>query len=300
MLPPWVGGGLPDGATKGPDEAPLEEREPSPGAEEAPEINPFYRVYRYYSSEKKEDEVKNMKPEEAARELGEKNSEFVQKMEELKETVQMLAKPDGSKENPARTCRDIKSNYPEKATGQYWLDPNMGCTSDAILVSCNFTMDDIVTCVKPKQEMTIPKDYWNKKLTHARKWFVEDHNLGNIEYEAEMSQLTYLSYLSREAFQTVTIHCKNQVVWFDNAAGNHKSAMHFMGTKRTEFTPISKKRVMFEEISDGCKHKRNTWDSTVLKFRTSKFVRLPIVDVAPVKQEKTSMFGLELGSVCFV
>ena len=79
-------------------------------------------------------QVKNMKPEEAARELGEKNSEFVQKMEELKETVQMLAKPDGSKENPARTCRDIKSNYPEKATGQYWLDPNMGYTSDAILV----------------------------------------------------------------------------------------------------------------------------------------------------------------------
>merc|ERR1712142_913710 len=75
-------------------------------------------------------------------------------------------------------------------------------------------------------------------------------------------------------------------------------ALH--GYQHTQFTPISKKRVMYETISDGCQHNRNNWDSTVLKFRTSKFVRLPIVDVAPVKQGKTSEFCLEMGSVCFV
>jgi len=241
-----------------------------------------------------------MKPEEAVQELGAKNSEFRKKMEELKETVEMLAKPDGSKDNPARTCRDIKSYYPNSPSGMYWLDPNRGCTSDAIQVHCNFTIDEIITCVRPKDKESIPKDVWSSKLTHARKWMVEDHNLANIEYEADMSQLTYLSYLSREAFQTVTVHCKNHIVWYDSAAGNHKSAMHFMGTKHTQFTPISKKRVMYETISDGCQHNRNNWDSTVLKFRTSKFVRLPIVDVAPVKQGKTSEFGLEMGSVCFV
>lgn len=243
-----------------------------------------------------------MKPEEAVQELGAKNSEFRVKMEELKKTVEMLSKPDGkTKANPARTCRDIKSYYPDTPSGNYWLDPNRGCSSDAIQVHCNFTMEEVITCVKPRQQMAIKKNYWSE-LTHARKWFVEDHNLGNIEYEADMSQLTYLQYLSREAFQTVTVHCKNHAVYFDNKAGNHKSGMHFMGTKRTEFTPTMKnsKRVVFEDISDGCKHRRNSWESTVLRFRTSKFVRLPIVDVAPVKQDKSSMFGLELGPVCFV
>jgi len=240
-----------------------------------------------------------MKPEEAFGELEKKNSEFRERMEELKQTVARLEKPDGSKDNPARTCRDIKSYYPEKESGMYWLDPNRGCTSDAILVHCNFTEMDIITCVKAKDE--IKADAWSKKMTHARKWFVEDHNLGKMEYEADMSQLTYLSYLSREAFQTVTINCMNQVAWYDSETGNHDKAIHFMGTKRTEFTPIPEKRIMLDIIKDDCQHKRNQWDQTVLRFRSSKFVRLPIVDMAPVfNADSAARFGVTLGDVCFV
>jgi len=298
MLPPWVGGGLPDGATKGPDELPREE-EPSPGEETAPEINPFYRVYRYYSSEKNDEQVKNMKPEEAEEELGKKNTEFRERMEELKQTVSSLEKPDGSKENPARTCRDIKSYYPNKPSGMYWLDPNRGCTSDAILVDCNFAEMEVITCINATEN--IKNDAWSQKMTHARKWFHEDHNLGAMTYTADMSQLTYLSYLSREAYQTVTIHCKNQVAWFDSVNNNHDKAIHFMGTKRTEFTPIEEKRIMHDVIRDECQHKKQDWDTTILRFKSSKFVRLPIVDMAPVfTADKEAMFGVELGPVCFL
>merc|ERR1712080_849 len=57
-IPPWMGGGLPDGANKGDDEAPPEDREgPAPPEERVPENNPFYQVYRYYSSEKADEKV---------------------------------------------------------------------------------------------------------------------------------------------------------------------------------------------------------------------------------------------------
>lgn len=294
MLPPWVGGGLPDGAQKGPDEVgPGGEEEPNPGGEEVPEINPFYRVYRYYSSaDKKAEEVK-------VEDLTEKNDEFRVKMEELKESVSKLAKPDGSKMNPARTCRDIKSYYPESSSGEFWLDPNRGCASDAIKVTCTFNEDDIVTCVNAKNK--IEEGAWSQKMTHARKWFSEDHNLGSMEYEADMSQLTYLSYLSREAYQQVTIKCKNQVAWFNNVSKHYDEAIHFMGTKRTVFSPMQQKRVMHEVMYDGCSNLKNTWDSTILKFSSSKFVRLPITDMAPVhSSDAEARFGVELGPVCFI
>jgi len=244
-----------------------------------------------------------MKPEEMTSELGQRNAEFKQRMDKLRQEVNMLTKPDGSKAHPARTCRDLKANYPDMPSGQYWLDPNAGCISDAIKVSCDFSSMDIVTCIDPKHRMSIPTDYWSHKLTHARKWMGEDHKFTNIEYESDMSQLTYLSYLSREAFQQVTVHCDNQIVWNDNKNSNFKDAFHFMGTKRTVFTPHSNvsKRSQVEVIEDGCsKPKAGTMDKTKLKFRTSKFVRLPIVDVMPTKQHKKSRFGVEMGPVCFV
>jgi len=257
-----------------------------------PEINPFYRVYRYYSSgEKKAEEVK-------IDDLTEKNQEFREKMEELKTTVSKLEKPNGSQMNPARTCRDIKSYYPESSSGEFWLDPNRGCASDAIKVNCTFGEDEITTCVNAKTE--IREDAWSQKMSHARKWFSEDHNLGSIEYEADMSQLSYLSYLSREAFQEVTVTCRKQAVWYNNVAGNHDQAIHFMGTKRTVFSPIQHKRVITEVEYDGCSNLGDN-DYTLLKFRSTKFVRLPITDMAPMHSSNPqARFGVKLGPVCFV
>ena len=35
--------------------------------------------------------------------------------------------------------------------GFYWIDPNQGCTDDAILVFCNFTAEG-QTCVYPDKD----------------------------------------------------------------------------------------------------------------------------------------------------
>lgn len=304
MLPPWVGGGMADGSTKGDNEGELPTEGEELPPEELPEINPFYKVFRYYSSAKNEEQLKTMAPEEAVTELGKKNSEFSDKLEKVKVNIKDVQRPDGSRENPGRTCRDINLYYPEKISGMFWIDPNGGCLSDAIMVHCNFTdMGDSITCIKPDthgQAMSVERAAWSKKLTHARKWLSEDHDLANIDYQASASQLKYLSHLSREAYQTVTIHCKDQVVWYDSSKGNYEKAMHFMGSNQMVYTPIIKKRISTQVIQDGCKSQSKDWSSTVLRFVSRKFVHLPIVDVAPVRSERDARFGIELGPVCFL
>jgi collagen type II alpha len=300
MLPPWIGGGLPDGATKGGEE-PEPEGPLSAGEEAPPPVNPFYRVYRYYSSDKATEDV-------SSEELNQKNADFRERMEGLKEVVNKLEMPDGSQEYPARTCRDLhaymKSQDKPQSSGMYWIDPNKGCTSDAIEVYCDFTnADAITTCVNPMKKMAIEKDNWSSQmLTQARKWFNEDHQLGTLEYAADHSQLTYLGYLSSKATQQVTVHCNNKVAWYDNARQNYKNGMHFMGTKNTEFSYYSvNKKLIPEVVEDGCASKQASDSKTVLNFSTNKFIRLPIVDVAPTYDSDTSAkFGIELGPVCFV
>lgn len=40
-------------------------------------------------------------------------------------------------------------------TGTYWVDPNLGCASDTIEVSCNFTHGG-QTCLKPITASKVP------------------------------------------------------------------------------------------------------------------------------------------------
>ena len=66
-------------------------------------------------------------------------------------------KPDGTKDNPAMSCKDLKACYPDLddgtpssddisnrrflslSLGYYWIDPNEGCPFDAVHVYCDFS-----------------------------------------------------------------------------------------------------------------------------------------------------------------
>lgn len=48
---------------------------------------------------------------------------------------------------PAQSCEHILSVNITALSGLYWIDPNLGCSSDAILVYCNFTSNE--TCIYP-------------------------------------------------------------------------------------------------------------------------------------------------------
>lgn len=123
-----------------------------------------------------------------------------------------------------------------------------------------------------------------------------------MQYTATSSQLRYLGYLSKSATQNVTVHCKNYIAWFDRQLGNHEQSLKFRGTEDQVFEYMqTDSKFSPQIIRDGCSNNQATWDTTVFKFTSNKFIRLPITDMAPTQNKnRDSMFGLELGPVCFV
>lgn len=63
--------------------------------------------------------------------------------------VEAMRRPDGSREHPARSCHDIKIGYKDIEDGHYWVDPNRGCSRDAIPVYCRFSEGGGATCLPP-------------------------------------------------------------------------------------------------------------------------------------------------------
>ena len=52
-----------------------------------------------------------------------------------------------TKRQPAHDCNHVRILNRAAENGVYWIDPNLGCSSDAILVYCNFTLNE--TCIPP-------------------------------------------------------------------------------------------------------------------------------------------------------
>jgi len=197
----------------------------------------------------------------------------------------------------------LKDYDPELKSGLYWIDPNRGCKEDAIRVHCNFTEDEIRTCVFPAKEMAVEKDHWAKKIASVStdKYFNEHHELGSLDYSAEHSQLKYLGLLSNNAVQNITVHCKEQAVWLNQNTNGYEMAMKFKGMNDQVFQRSKDEgRYTPKALSDECSYMSKSWRKTVLEFSAHKYIRLPIVDFAPsASNGKSSEFGIELGPVCF-
>merc|ERR1712226_1013352 len=267
--------------------------------ERVPEMNPFYQVYRYYSSKTEDVDEKTVKSK-----LNDQEMIFNTRLQTLKGKVdQFVKKPNGTKDFPARTCFDLKAYHPELKSDFYWIDPNRGCKEDAIRVHCNFTEeeDKITTCVFPSKAMTVEKKQWAKSMfsASADRYFDEHHDLGELAYTADTTQLKYLGLLSTNARQNVTIHCRGRAVWFDRTTDGYKHAMKFKGMNEQVFEKSKTERYTPKELKDECQYVTKQWRETTLEFNSHKFIRLPIVDFAPSVAEKNSEFGIELGPVCF-
>lgn len=61
--------------------------------------------------------------------------------------------------------------------GDYWIDPNQGCTLDAMKVFCN--METGETCVYPNPATVPRKNWWSSKSKEKKHiWFGETMNGG--------------------------------------------------------------------------------------------------------------------------
>lgn len=62
------------------------------------------------------------------------------------------------------------------SAGDYWIDPNQGCTVDAIKVFCN--METGESCVYPNPSSIPRKNWWSSKSRNKHVWFGETMNGG--------------------------------------------------------------------------------------------------------------------------
>lgn len=222
--------------------------------------------------------------------------------------IENIRSPEGTRKNPARTCRDLRMCHGDWKSGEYWIDPNQGCNLDAIKVYCN--METGETCVYPTQPNVTPKNWYtskNKEKKHV--WFGETMSDGfQFEYGSQGSnpadvaiQLTFLRLMSTEATQNITYHCKNSVAYMDQQTGNLKKALLLQGSNEIEIRPEGNSRFTYGVTEDGCTSHTGSWGKTIIEYKTSKTSRLPIIDVAPMDIGAPDQeFGLEIGPVCFL
>ncbi|EAW87413.1 collagen, type XXVII, alpha 1, isoform CRA_c [Homo sapiens] len=170
--------------------------------------------------------------------------------------------------------RYIHHLHPTLPAGTYWVDPNLGCSSDTIEVSCNFTHGG-QTCLKP--------------ITASK-----------VEFAISRVQMNFLHLLSSEVTQHITIHCLNMTVWQEGTGQTPaKQAVRFRAWNGQIFEAGGQFR---PEVSmDGCKVQDGRWHQTLFTFRTQDPQQLPIISVDNLPPASSGkQYRLEVGPACFL
>ncbi|WP_411025332.1 hypothetical protein [Salmonella sp. s55004] len=207
----------------------------------------------------------------------------------------MLA-PGGTREHPARSCKDLFRCYPGLETDYYWIDPNEASVMDAFRVYC--VKETLETCIPPVTGATPNATWYLGESGHN--YFSEMSGGSQFSYEAHASQFTFLRLLSDVAHQKLTYFCKNSVAVAEGAEAFTEKALRLMTMSGHELSLEGDSSERYNVLEDGCQYHTNEWSKTVIEFTTESTKRLPIVDVAPADiGMEHQQFGLELGPVCF-
>lgn len=215
----------------------------------------------------------------------------------MRQDLERIKKPQGSKENPVRSCKDLYFGHPQFKDGWYWIDPNLGMPDDAIYVFCNMTGSG-ETCVYPDlQSSKMPNIPWRKEVGGKEEWYSNMRGASKVTYETVgVVQMTFLRLLSQKAHQNFTFTCVNSAAWYNQRTFNYDQAIKLLGDNEQEF---SAKGVRPNVILDGCKNRKGS-SKTVFEIRSDKLGQLPIIDFFPVDYgQPHQAFGFEVGPVCF-
>uniref|UniRef100_A0A3B3QMR2 Fibrillar collagen NC1 domain-containing protein n=1 Tax=Paramormyrops kingsleyae TaxID=1676925 RepID=A0A3B3QMR2_9TELE len=217
----------------------------------------------------------------------------------MKTEVEIIRKPLGTYESPARTCKELLMCHPGYKDGEYWIDPNQGCHRDAFKVFCNFTSDG-ETCLFPdKKSHTLAA--WNKEKPGS--WYSQFRKGKRFSYmdmdgnPVNVVQLTFLKLLSATARQTFTYNCQNSVGWLDSVSRSHRNALRFKAINEEELSQA--KTPFIRALHDGCQTRKGQ-EQTVLEFHSPSPDMLPIVDVFITDFGNSNQkFGFQVSPVCF-
>ncbi|KAK9405140.1 collagen alpha-2XI chain-like [Crotalus adamanteus] len=229
-------------------------------------------------------------------------------LETLRQEIEGMRKPLGTRDSPARTCQDLRLGQPELPDGEYWIDPNQGCSRDSFRVYCNFTAGG-ETCVFPSWESReVPMAAWEEeeKETPPR-WFSQfqkGHRFSYVDAAGQplgVVQLSFLRLLSISARQNFTYHCRHSAAWHSPgspALGGYQRALRFRGANEDELSYDNSPYV--KAVVDGCAARKAS-GKTVLEVNTPQVEHLPLLDVHLTDfGEPGQGFGFEVGAACFL
>uniref|UniRef100_H3C031 Fibrillar collagen NC1 domain-containing protein n=1 Tax=Tetraodon nigroviridis TaxID=99883 RepID=H3C031_TETNG len=243
--------------------------------------------------------------------LPDQNTEILKTLRHLSTVIERIKKPLGTEENPARVCKDLLDCRHKPDDGWFWIDPNLGCTSDAFKVFCNFTAGG-QTCLHPVATDKERKRSYQKNtkvlrkcvvsLSHPSKFFYgSDHSCAS----ARKVQMKFLHLLSTEASQSILLHCLNDLpgrppdsVGSTGSASHENSTLRFRGWNKQMF----EKDTLLEPhvLQDDCKIQDGSWHESHFFFHTQDSRQLPIVDIQTVPAPRPSTRRhIEVSPVCF-
>uniref|UniRef100_A0A8C6PVR3 Collagen, type XI, alpha 1a n=1 Tax=Nothobranchius furzeri TaxID=105023 RepID=A0A8C6PVR3_NOTFU len=233
---------------------------------------------------------------------GEGMEDIFSSLNNLKQDIERMKYPMGTQNNPARTCKDLQLCHPEFPDGEYWIDPNQGCSGDSFKVYCNFTSGG-ETCIYPdKKSDGVRLSSWPKESPGS--WFSE-FKRGKIFSYADVDgnsinevQMTFLRLLTASARQNFTYSCHQSVAWHDASSDSYDKALRFLGSNDEEMSYDNSPYI--KAISDGCSTRKG-YGKTVMEINTPKIDQVPIVDVMLTDfGDPNQKFGFEVGPVCFL
>lgn len=196
----------------------------------------------------------------------------------------------GTRDFPARSCRELYLEHPESPSGKYWIDPNEGCAGDAEFIYCDFERGS--TCISAeKKQITIPN-------ARPSQWMSESiENSQLINYGISPMQMRFLRLLSKWASQNITYHCFNSRAWENEDSGR---TIKVKGDNELELMKSQGTKTMV--LRNDCENLDNKWHQTVLEFNSKRTEALPVIDISPYDISTSDMkqeFFVEIGPVCF-
>uniref|UniRef100_A0A3Q3S7N0 Collagen, type V, alpha 3a n=1 Tax=Mastacembelus armatus TaxID=205130 RepID=A0A3Q3S7N0_9TELE len=178
----------------------------------------------------------------------------------MKTEVELMRRPLGTFESPARTCKELMMIRPDYKDAAWNKE-------------------------KPRS--------WYSKYRKGKQFSYNDRD-GN---PVHVVQLTFLKLLSATAKQSFTYTCQNSAGWFDSTSHSYQHALRFRGSNDEEMTQA--KSSFVNVVHDGCQFRKGQ-ERTVLEIDSPSSELLPIMDVAPSDFGNSNQkFGFQVGRVCF-
>ncbi|KAK2511087.1 hypothetical protein Q9966_016733 [Columba livia] len=171
--------------------------------------------------------------------------EILGSLSSLKREIEGLRRPTGTRDNPARTCQDLRLSHPGLPDGEYWIDPNQGCARDSFKVYCNFTAGG-ETCVFPSEDVQEVEVLALEK-EHPQRWSSRFSYVDSESRPLGVVQLTFLRLLSVSARQNFTYGCQSRP---GAATGDPRRALRFLAANEEELGYHSSPYV--KAVEDGC------------------------------------------------